>query len=187
MEPLKIKPLAGRILISVPALQDFYFRKSVVLIADHNEDGSFGLIINKPVDVKLSDIASEFAGFDAPVFLGGPVKTDSLFFIHTRPDLIEDGAKIMEGLYWGGNIDTVRDLIKSGGLKPNDVRFFVGYAGWMANQLNRELEEKSWVVSLTDLNQIIGEDTSNMWSQTLQKLGREYKLWVNYPADPMMN
>jgi putative transcriptional regulator len=187
MEPLKIKPLAGRILISVPFLQDFYFRKSVVLLADHNDDGSFGLIVNKPVDVKLSDISPEFSGFNAPVYLGGPVKTDSLFFMHTRPDLIEDGAKIMEGLYWGGNIETVRQLVKNGSITPGEVRFFVGYAGWTANQLDRELEEKSWVVSMADLEQIIQKDTRDMWNQTLKKLGHEYKLWVNYPPDPIMN
>ena len=187
MKPLKIKPLAGRILISVPFLHDFYFKKSVVLLADHGDDGSFGLIVNKPVDVKLSDISPEFEGFDAPVYLGGPVKTDSLFFMHTRPDLIHDGSIIMDGLYWGGNIETVRQLIKNGSITANDLRFFVGYAGWTADQLDHELEEKSWVVSLTDIDQITQPDTSDLWSQTLKKLGKEYKLWVNYPADPIMN
>ena len=187
MKPIKIKPLAGRLLVSAPFLHDFYFKKSVVLLADHGEDGSFGLIVNKPVDVQLGDISAEFEGFDAQVYLGGPVKTDSLFFMHTRPDLIHDGAKIMEGLYWGGNIDTVRQLIKNGSIKPNDLRFFVGYAGWTANQLESELEGKSWVVSLTDLDQIIQPDTRDMWGQTLKKLGHEYKLWVNYPTDPIMN
>ncbi|HCT70362.1 hypothetical protein SDC9_18083 [bioreactor metagenome] len=187
MEPIKIKPLAGRILISVPFLQDFYFRKSVVLLADHSEEGSFGIIINKPVEVKLSDVAVDFAGFDAPVYLGGPVKTDSLFFIHTRPDIIDDGVKILEGLYWGGNIETVKTLIREKRLNREDIRFFVGYAGWMANQLDQELEENSWVVSMTDLNQIIKTNPVDLWNQTLKKLGREYKLWVNYPPDPMMN
>lgn len=187
MKPLKIKPLAGRILISVPFLHDFYFKKSVVLLADHSDDGSFGLIVNKPVDVQLGDISSDFEGFNAPVFLGGPVKTDSLFFMHTRPDVIDDGTKIMEGLYWGGNIETVRQLIKNGSITPNDLRFFVGYAGWTANQLDHELEEKSWVVSMANIDEIIQPDTRDMWNQTLRKLGHEYKLWVNYPADPMMN
>ena len=187
MKPHKIDPIAGRILISVPFLQDFYFRKSVVLIADHSSEGSFGLIINKPVDVKLSDIASEFEGFEAPVFLGGPVKTDSLFFIHTRPDLIDEGVPILEGLYWGGNIETVRDLIKEHRLEKDEIRFFVGYSGWSAKQLDRELEEKSWVVSLTDLKQVIKSNPLDLWGQTLKKLGREYSFWVNYPPDPTLN
>ncbi|HOI87323.1 MAG TPA: YqgE/AlgH family protein [Lentimicrobium sp.] len=187
MSKSKIKPLAGRILISVPSLQDFYFRKSVVLLADHGEEGSFGIIINKPVDVRLSDIANDFAGFDAPVYLGGPVSTDSLFFIHTRPDLIEGGNKIMEGLYWGGDIEIVKRLIIKGLLRKEEIRFFVGYAGWMAQQLDKELEENSWVVSLTDTTQVIHTNPTDMWNQMLRKLGKEYKLWVHYPPDPILN
>jgi putative transcriptional regulator len=163
MEPSRIKPNTGRILISVPFLQDFYFKKSVVLLAEHGSEGSFGIIINKPVEVKLSDIASEFEGFDAPVFLGGPVKTDSLFFIHTRPDLIDEGMPILDGLYWGGNIDTVKHLIKQGRLNKSEIRFFIGYSGWVANQLNRELEEKSWVVSLTNPAQVFRSNPLELW------------------------
>lgn len=187
MEPIKIKPLAGRILISVPFLQDFYFKKAVVLLADHSDEGSFGVIINKPVKVKLSELESDFEGFDAPVFIGGPVNTDKLFFIHTRPDLIEDGVRILDGLYWGGNLETVRKLIHEKKLSEAEIRFFVGYSGWMAKQLDRELEENSWVVSLTNTDQVIRSDPDEMWKQTLRKLGREYKLWVNYPPDPMLN
>jgi len=187
MEPSGIKPNIGRILISVPFLQDFYFKKSVILIADYSEEGSFGIIINKPVEVRLSDLASDFEGFDAPVFLGGPVKTDSLFFIHTRPDLIEDGIPLLEGLYWGGNIETVKTLIKSHQLSTEDIRFYIGYAGWVANQLDKELEEKSWVVSLTTSTQVIRSNPSDMWAQTLKKLGKEYKFWSVYPPDPSYN
>lgn len=187
MKPLKIEPLAGRILISVPFLQDFYFKKSVILLADHSSEGSFGLIINKPVDVKLSDISSEFEGFEAQVFLGGPVKTDSLFFIHTRPDLIDEGVPILEGLYWGGNIDTVRELIHNQQLNKDDIRFFVGYSGWSPKQLEQELESNSWVVSFTDIKQVIRSNPLDLWGQTLKKLGSEYKFWVNYPSDPILN
>lgn len=187
MEPSKIKPNTGRILISVPFLQDFYFKRSVVLLAEHSNEGSFGIIINKPVEVKLGDIASEFEGFDAPVFLGGPVKTDSLFFIHTRPDLIDEGVEILEGLYWGGNIDTVKGLIKTGELKKTEIRFFIGYSGWLADQLDQELEDRSWVVSLTNPQQVFKSNPTEMWAQTLKKLGKEYKFWVVYPPNPSYN
>lgn len=187
MEPFKIRPNTGRILISVPFLQDFYFRKSVVLLADHSDEGSFGIILNKPVEVRLSDVSSDFEGFDAPVYLGGPVKTDSLFFIHTRPDLIDDGVKILDGLYWGGNIELVKELIRQQQLTAGDIRFYVGYAGWVPNQLERELEEKSWVVSVTELKDIISGNPLEMWRHSLKKLGHEYTFWVNYPPDPILN
>ncbi len=187
MEPSKIKPHTGRILISVPFLQDFYFKKSVVLLAEHSDEGSFGIIINKPVEVKLSDITSEFEDFDAPVFLGGPVKTDSLFFIHSRPDLIDDGIPIIDGLYWGGNIDTVKELIRTKELSSSEIKFYIGYSGWVANQLNRELEEKSWVVSMTTQQQVFRSNPTELWAQTLKKLGKEYKFWAVYPPDPSYN
>ncbi len=187
MEPSKIKPHTGRILISVPFLQDFYFKKSVVLLAEHSDEGSFGIIINKPVEVKLSDITSEFEDFDAPVFLGGPVKTDSLFFIHSRPDLIDDGIPIIDGLYWGGNIDTVKELIRTKELSSSEIKFYIGYSGWVANQLNRELEEKSWVVSMTTQQQVFRSNPTELWALTLKKLGKEYKFWAVYPPDPSYN
>lgn len=187
METSGIKPNTGRILISVPFLKDFYFKKSVVLLAEHSDEGTFGIIINKPVEVKLGDLASEFEGFDAPVFLGGPVKTDSLYFLHTRPDLIEDGVPILDGLYWGGNIETVKDLIKDNKLAKEDIRFYIGYSGWVADQLNKELEERSWVVSLTNSNQVFRSNPSDLWATTLKKLGKEYKFWVVYPPDPSYN
>ena len=90
-----LKPACGRFLISEPSLQDFYFRKSVVLLAEHNDEGSFGLIVNKPVSVKLSEIVKGFPVFESPVFLGGPVKTDSLFYLHTCGEAIRESMKIM--------------------------------------------------------------------------------------------
>ncbi|MCD4737049.1 MAG: YqgE/AlgH family protein, partial [Bacteroidales bacterium] len=77
------EPTKGKILISEPFLTDYYFKRSVVLLAEHNEDGSFGLILNKPVNLEFNDILKNFPTFHGQMFLGGPVKTDSLFFIHT--------------------------------------------------------------------------------------------------------
>ena len=93
-----LKPSKGRILISEPFLIDYYFKRSVVLLAEHNDEGSFGLIINKPVDMHLSDILQDFPEFDAPIYLGGPVKTENLYFIHTKGNLIDESMKILDGL-----------------------------------------------------------------------------------------
>ena len=73
-----LKPTKGRILISEPFLVDYYFKRSVVLLAEHNDEGSFGLIINKPVDMHLGDVLHDFPDFNAPIYLGGPVKTENL-------------------------------------------------------------------------------------------------------------
>ncbi len=96
-----IKPAKGKILISEPFLIDYYFKRSVVLLAEHNEEGTFGLIINKPVDIALSDVLHDFPEFDSPVYLGGPVKTDSLYFIHTLGDRLENSLEITRRIILG--------------------------------------------------------------------------------------
>ena len=124
-----IAPKQGIILISEPSLQDFYFKQSVVLLAEHNEEGTFGVIINKPLEAQLTDVVKEFPGFDFPVYLGGPVKTDSIFFVHTKPD-IPGSLKIMKGLFWGGEVKIIRAMMEHGELSEHDIRFYVGYSGW---------------------------------------------------------
>ncbi|MBN2237590.1 MAG: YqgE/AlgH family protein, partial [Bacteroidales bacterium] len=94
MKATQIQPSVGSILISEPSLKDFYFERSVVLLADHNEEGSFGLILNKPVNLKFNEIVKDFPYYNGNVFLGGPVSTKNLFYIHTKGDLIENSQKI---------------------------------------------------------------------------------------------
>ncbi|MHC1707119.1 MAG: YqgE/AlgH family protein [Bacteroidales bacterium] len=182
-----LKPCAGRLLISEPSLQDFYFRKAVVLLADHGEEGSFGLIINKPIHVKLNEVAKDFPDFNATVFLGGPVKTDSIFFIHTRNDLIKDSLKVLPGIYWGGNIERVTELMVKHEISAREIRFFVGYSGWAPKQLDEEMERNSWIVSKTFKDQVISDNPENLWSEILRSLGGQYQLWSNFPNDPSLN
>jgi putative transcriptional regulator len=186
MEKRIIKPKQGIILISEPSLRDFYFRQSVVLLAEHNEDGTFGVIINKPIEARVKDVIGDFPDFDGTVYLGGPVKTDSIFFIHTL-DEIEDAMPIMEGLYWGGNIDAIRDRILTGTLREEDIRFFVGYSGWNPSQLDAEIKEKSWVLSHTTAEEVIKHKPERLWSDYLKNMGKDYAIWANFPADPSFN
>jgi len=186
MEHPIIKPKQGIILISEPSLRDFYFRQSIVLLADHSEEGSFGVIINKPIESQVSDIIKDFPDFDCPVYLGGPVKTDSIFFIHTAGH-IEQSLKIIEGLYWGGNIETIKQMILEKELNEESIRFFVGYSGWHPKQLDREIEEKSWVLSHTNISEIINKHPENLWSQHLKNMGKDYAIWTNFPSDPTFN
>lgn len=168
-------------------MQDFYFKQSVILLAEHNEEGSFGLIVNKPIQATLNEVTKDFPDFDAQIFLGGPVKTDSIFYIHTIGEVIQNSIKIMEGLYWGGDLHTIKEMMILKQLNSCDIRFFIGYAGWESHQLERELKEKSWVVSTAKVDQVIHTNPKQMWGNLMRSFGDEYALWANFPSDPSLN
>ena len=187
MKPTNIKPHAGSILISEPSLKDRFFNRAVVLLADHNTEGSYGIILNKPLDTKFNDIVRDFPKFDSRVFLGGPVNTENLFFLHRKGDLITNSQEIKEGLFWGGDIEDVKKLIDSSLLNPQDIRFYIGYSGWSKNQLDDELKETSWLVDNPNIQDLINTVSSEMWKNSVMKLGKEYEIWANFPEDPSMN
>lgn len=182
-----LKPLAGRLLISEPSMRDYYFRKAVVLLADHNDQGSFGLIINKPINLHLNEVIKDIPDFPARVYMGGPVKTDNLFFLHTLGNKIDGSIEIVKGLFWGGNVEQITAMIRENTITTEQVRFFVGYAGWMSNQLDREMKQNSWVVSFTNKEQVLCSNPDALWNRLIRRQGKEYAIWANYPPDPMMN
>lgn len=187
MKPTDIKPGQGKLLISEPSLKDLYFKRSVVLLVDHNNEGAFGIILNKPVEVKLGKVIKDFPDFGAKVYLGGPVNTDSLFVLHTLGKRIEKSVKIAEGLYWGGNMDTILELAAANSIKPDEVRFYVGYSGWGAKQLDDELKENSWFVAIPNIRKILEKKPDKMWEDLMKTLGEDYAIWANYPTDPTLN
>ncbi len=182
-----IKPAKGKILISEPFLMDYYFKRSVVLLAEHNNEGTFGLILNKQVELGLHEVLQDFPRFDAPVYLGGPVKTDSLYFIHTLGDQLENSLEIIEGLFWGGDIEVIKDMITYGKITPKEIKFFVGYSGWVSKQLDAELARNSWLVTSIKARQVMEGDPDKLWKESLKKLGGDYAYWTNFPSDPVMN
>jgi len=182
-----LKPVKGRVLISEPFMGDYYFGRSVILIAEHNEEGSFGVIVNKRITTGLNKVLKGFPDFNAPVFLGGPVETNNLFYIHTLGDQIEGAVEILDGLYWGGDIEALKELILIKKAEPRDIRFFVGYSGWSPNQLDEELKKNSWVVSNISKDFLIKTDSEKLWENLLLKMGSHYKYWTKLPVDPSMN
>lgn len=182
-----IAPSRGKLLISEPFLNDYFFKRSVVLLAEHNEEGSFGVIMNKPINTKFNEVIKDFPDFDAQLYLGGPVKNDSLFFVHTLGAKISNSNEIMDGLYWGGKIDEVKEMIMLGLLDKNDIRFYIGYSGWESKQLESELEKNSWLVSAMNTKKLLNTDTDNLWKASLDTLGSDYEIWNNFPSNPEMN
>lgn len=185
MKKNNIKPEKGSLLVSAPSLQDI-FKRSVILLTEHNEKGSVGFILNKPLKIKLSEVVEDFPEFDAGVFLGGPVQPNVLNVIH-RDSNVDGSFEISDGIYWGGNFDAIRLLAETGSLNPDNYRFYLGYAGWSPDQLNDELDTDSWYVNNSREEFIFSENTKNLWNEVLRNMGGEYSIISTFPDDPTVN
>ena len=183
-----VQPKKGVLLVAQPSiLGDISFNRSVILLADHNEEGSVGFILNKPSKFTLSELIPELE-ISIPIFTGGPVEGDNLYFIHTVPDLIPNSIEIANGIYWAGDFDVVISLLKDAKIGSNDIRFFLGYSGWDAEQLQHELKESSWiVVQPNDQNQVMTTAPESFWKEKMTELGGDYLIWSNAPENPSYN
>ncbi|GAA3618103.1 YqgE/AlgH family protein [Flavivirga jejuensis] len=185
---ITIKPKKGNLLIAEPAIiGDVSFNRSIVLIADHSQDGSIGFILNKPLDYTINELVPEVEA-TYKVYNGGPVEQDNLYFIHKIPKLIPESIEISLGIFWGGDFERVAELITKGDINENDIRFFLGYSGWETNQLEEELKANSWVVTENIYkNSIIEKDYESFWKEKMLEFGGEYSIWSNAPENPSFN
>lgn len=178
----------GKILIAEPSIiGDISFNRSIILLVEHGNNGSIGFILNKPMNLNISDLIPEIES-NFKIYNGGPVQQDNLYFIHKISDLIPESIMISEGLYWSGNFEYVLKLIKKGEINKNDIRFFLGYSGWDSNQLNNELNNNTWILSENSHNKnIITAVDEVFWKNKMLDLGGEYSLWSNAPEHPSHN
>tara|TARA_R110002051_G_scaffold93441_1_gene163262 strand:- start:2629 stop:3189 length:561 start_codon:yes stop_codon:yes gene_type:complete len=185
---VSIKPKKGKLLIAEPTLTgDVSFNRSVVLIAEHNDDGSVGFILNKPLMYSINELVTDIS-VPFQVYNGGPVEQDNLYFIHKVPHLIAESIEISHGIYWGGNFENIVELINKGLITEKDIRFFLGYSGWNSLQLDQELNSKSWVVVHNKYkSDIIHKAANTFWKEKMIELGGDYILWSNFPENPNLN
>jgi len=178
----------GKILIAEPSIiGDISFNRSIILLVEHGNNGSIGFILNKPMNLNISDLIPEIES-NFKIYNGGPVQQDNLYFIHKISDLIPESIMISEGLYWSGNFEYVLKLIKKGEINKNDIRFFLGYSGWDSNQLNNELNNNTWILAENSHNKnIITVVDEVFWKNKMLDLGGEYSLWSNAPEYPSHN
>jgi putative transcriptional regulator len=183
----KIAPGKGRILVSEPYLPDPNFERTIILLCEHNDEGSFGFIMNKPSLAKLADVMQDLKDIDAPVFIGGPVQQDTLHYIH-RISNLEESIEVMDGIYWGGNFDQLVSLIETKQVAASDIKFFLGYSGWSAGQIEEELKEDSWIVSDKVNEELLFDIKAEaMWQYALKRMGGRFSVYSNYPQDPRLN
>lgn len=181
-------PARGVLLIANPGLPDRNFHRSIVLICEHREEGSFGLVLNHDLPMQLSQAVTEIEGWDAPLYRGGPVQENTLHFLHrTAPHHEIGGEEVAPGVLWGGDFERAGELLKSGICDPADFRFFVGYSGWGPGQLENELRHDSWYLAQARGDLVFESDQQNLWRRIVTELGPDYKVFRNFPDDPRFN
>jgi len=180
--------LAGRLLVATPAIADQPFRRSVVYLLDHDEDGALGVIINRPLSSpEVEEVLPDWSGaVNAPgcLFDGGPVATDSALAVGVA-------AQPEASILWQRMSGRVV-LVDLSGPVPADgalqgLRVFAGYAGWGAEQLEREIAEGAWLVAEADEFDLFSPRPELLWSQVLRRQPGELRLWSTCPEDPTLN
>ncbi len=182
-----LQPQNGNLLVSEPFMQDPNFRRSVVLITETGEEGAIGFILNQKSNLMIKDLMAD-CNSEFSVFIGGPVAPDTLHFIHSCYHKLNSGVEIAEGVYWGGNFETLQILLDQGHINSTEIKFFVGYSGWGEGQLNSELQQNSWLVA-DKFNPavIFVEDEENLWREVIIGMGPKYAHIANFPENPQWN
>ncbi len=175
----------GALLLSEPFLKDSFFLRSVVLLISHETEGSMGLVLNKPLSTQMNHIVPEFQYLeDIPLYSGGPVGTDSLFYVH-RIKSIRESLDLGNGLFLNGNFDDMKEYVLQNNPTEGYVRFFRGYSGWTGEQLQEELNTNSWILSSPHKEPL--QYDKEMWQKSMKSLGGKYAIWSKFPVIPSFN
>jgi putative transcriptional regulator len=191
---VKTPALQGSLLVAEPFLRESYFLHSVISIIDRSEtEGTMGVVLNNRTNLKLHNILPEVNSQhnNVPVFCGGPLSQDRLFFMHTLgKDIVPESQEIYRGLWLGSNLDIVVDYINSGYPVDGVVRFFLGYSGWSVGQLENELENNVWAVA-NDVDvtaaELLSTHADRTWHRLVRAMGDPYRNWQIHPALPNVN
>ena len=183
----RFTPAKGRLLVSEPYLPDPYFRRTVVLLCEHNDEGSFGFVLNRQTDLGVNELIEKLPPIGTAVGIGGPVQSSNLVYLHTLGTRIEGSVEVVDGVFMGGDYEQLRGILAADERLTKHVRFFVGYSGWGKDQLQKELDEKSWLVSRADKKRIMDVRTEDLWAETLKSMGRSFAPLANFPDDPSLN
>lgn len=188
IETNHVVPARGKVLISEPFLCDQTFGRSVILLVDHTEEGTMGLVLNKPLPLFLNDVLKDFDyPQDIPIYKGGPISTDTLFYLHTLEN-ITGSLAIGKGMYLNGDFEAIKDYLIQGNPIQGKIRFFLGYSGWEHEQLCQEIEENTWLVGKEDIDSLLDvKSSTELWKHALGKLGSKYEMWSRFPQIPTLN
>ena len=178
--------VAGDLLIGPPCRPYDPFHRTVILLCSHDEEGSFGLIINRPTSLTINSLIGDDMG-DHVVHYGGPVGMDHLTFIHRCYDDIRESMPVMDGIFYAGNMDDMVLSVQKQAIMPHQIRFCLGYSGWEPGQLEQELQHDYWFITRAEASVIFEDDSSTLWKSLLIEMGGPYAAIANYPHHPSLN
>ena len=176
--------LRGQLIISSPALVDPNFRRTVVLITHHDDEGAMGLVLTRPSEVRVEDAVPELAslpGAEGVVRRGGPVQPEAIMALAEFEDPADALAPVV------GSVGFVPAEASVDALSIRRIRVFAGYSGWAAGQLEAELEEPSWIVADARPDDAFVDDPDELWRTVLQRKGGKFTLIASMPFDPRLN
>ena len=183
VESNKEFPRQGSLLIAAPFLRDYQFSRTVILMVEHNEEGSMGIILNKNFSnlMTLNEVVPELAALPPiPLYKGGPVGRDTLFYLHTL-SYLKDALPLGNGLYLNGDFNQMQQYILSGAPTQGVARFFMGYAGWQKGQLKQEMKQNTWIVNNESQVDLLNMYLRDLWQEALCDMGGKYMIWSRYP------
>jgi len=180
----------GSLLIANPVLPDPNFSRTVILLCDHDEQGSFGLVINRSTQLKAPDLflnINILKSYNEKIYLGGPVSQSMVFFLCRSPSAAGKLDEVCSGVYLGSNLETLESLYASLENPEQDIRFYLGYSGWSGGQLAEEMEQNSWLVQKANEQFIFLDSESLIWPQAVNSLGEKYQYLTKAPVNPQWN
>jgi len=194
----EFKSLKGSLLVAAPGLLDPNFARSVVFLADHSPKGAFGLVLNRPADMKIADIwaalSSDPCSCSATAFVGGPVQKGAVLLLHGHPELAPLAEPVIPGVFLGSEVELLGELLKLESLARGDpsrpaarFRVFCGYAGWAAGQLDGEMKAGGWLTCAASAEHVFSTPPEQLWGQAMRSLGGIYGFFALMPRHPEMN
>ncbi len=178
--------LRGKLLVASPALGDPNFARSVVFITEHSAEGAMGIVLDKPSETTVGELApqlDEVAGPDAPVYVGGPVQPAALVVLAEFSDPAAAAWIVVADVGFASAVVEMDDLARS----VRRARVYAGYSGWGPGQLEAEMEVDSWIVEPPLPTELFPDDPETLWGSVLARKGGQYALVARMPDDPSMN
>jgi putative transcriptional regulator len=177
----------GVLITAAPMMRDPNFRRSVVLLCHHNEEGTFGLILNRVLPFKNDELEQLLGGWSPTLRFGGPCQSNTVHYLHALSDDLPDAQHVADRIFWGGDFDRVQELARESLLSESNFQFFLGYAGWGPDQLESEVANNDWIVAPAYGDLIFDTAPERLWSAVMRNMGGTNALLANFPADPRLN